>query len=183
MSDTDRLATLLHAEWDWYRACEPSEPGAPCHDCLASAARLIAAGVTLAPTPPDAPDARGECHKGCDLCRTLNEMDVDDAAPTPPDALTIDQKVEELERIIHPEGRCWCGAGKPYWKHIDPSADGYHPFVPTPPDALDVARIRSIIMDTTDQLLTELDELHFSQKGIIQTRNRILRRLAEELGG
>jgi hypothetical protein len=38
-------------------------------------------------------------------------------------------------------------------------------------------------MDTTDQLLTELDELHFSQKGIIQTRNRILRRLAEELGG
>ena len=236
MSDTDRLATLLHAEWDWYRACEPSEPGTPCHDCLASAARLIAAGVTLdprpadalrdaaqayidhidgrhdnkaiclisdhqrairtairhpeyragvtlAPTPPDAPDARGECHKGCDLCRTLNEMDVDDAVPTPPDALTIDQKVEELERIIHPEGRCWCGAGKPYWKHIDPSADGYHPFVPTPPDALDVARIRSIIMDTTDQLLTELDELHFSQKGIIQTRNRILRRLAEELGG
>jgi len=142
-----------------------------------------ALAATLAPTPPDAPDARGECHKGCDLCRTLNEMDVDDAVPTPPDALTIDQKVEELERIIHPEGRCWCGAGKPYWKHIDPSADGYHPFVPTPPDALDVARIRSIIMDTTDQLLTELDELHFSQKGIIQTRNRILRRLAEELGG
>ena len=54
MSDTDRLAELLHAEWDWYRACEPSEPGAPCHDCLASATRLLAAGVTLAPTPPDA---------------------------------------------------------------------------------------------------------------------------------
>jgi len=54
MNDIDRLAELLHAEWDRYRACEPSEPGAPCHYCICSATRLIAAGVTLAPTPPDA---------------------------------------------------------------------------------------------------------------------------------
>jgi len=41
---TDRLATLLHDEWD-HRMGEPSEPGVPCPDCIDSAARLIAAGV------------------------------------------------------------------------------------------------------------------------------------------
>lgn len=42
----------------------------------------------------------------------------------------IDAAVDELERIVHPEGRCEvCGGGKPYWKHIDPNADGYHAFI------------------------------------------------------
>jgi len=67
MNDIDRLAELLHAEWDRYRACEPSEPGAPCHYCICSATRLIAAGVTLAPTPPDAPLDRGLVERNGDL--------------------------------------------------------------------------------------------------------------------
>lgn len=46
------------------------------------------------------------------------------------DEQTIDEQIEELERIFHPEGRCEvCGGGKPYWKHLDPNADGYHAFI------------------------------------------------------
>ena len=51
--DTDRLAALLHKEWDW-RFGEPSEPGVACPDCETTAARLITAGVTLARPAPDA---------------------------------------------------------------------------------------------------------------------------------
>lgn len=49
---------------------------------------------------------------------------------TDPRSCDINCRVEELERIVHPEGRCEvCGGGKPYWKHLDPNADGHHVFI------------------------------------------------------
>jgi hypothetical protein len=38
-------------------------------------------------------------------------------------------RIEAIEQIIHPEGRCAvCGGGKPYWKHLDARASDWHPF-------------------------------------------------------
>ena len=34
-----------------------------------------------------------ECHRGCDMCRTLNEMDADDATPAPLDVLVAAKAV------------------------------------------------------------------------------------------
>lgn len=44
MIAADRLAVLLHKEWD-RRFREPSEPGVPCPDCIDSATRILAAGA------------------------------------------------------------------------------------------------------------------------------------------
>jgi len=42
--------------------------------------------------------------------------------------MNIDEQVDALERIVHPEGRCLtCGGGKPYWKHTANETE-YHPF-------------------------------------------------------
>jgi hypothetical protein len=42
----------------------------------------------------------------------------------------IQRAVDELEAIVHPEGRCAvCGGGQPYWKHTANETE-YHPFTP-----------------------------------------------------
>jgi hypothetical protein len=59
MNDTERLAALLHAEDCWPECGEPQE--VPAGSLFQrQAARLIAAGVTLAATP--APLNDGKCH-------------------------------------------------------------------------------------------------------------------------
>src|SRR5690348_10994373 len=46
--------------------------------------------------------------------------------------MNIDEQVDALERIMHPEGRCLtCGGGKPYWKHTANETE-WHPFAAPP---------------------------------------------------
>jgi hypothetical protein len=49
-------------------------------------------------------------------------------APSASEPHDIQRAVDELEAIVHPEGRCAvCGGGKPYWKHTANDTE-YHPF-------------------------------------------------------
>ena len=75
--------------------------------------------------------------------------------PVPPDRKSIDEQVDELERILQPRGRCTeCGGGEFYWKHMgegDPLA-GYHLFQPplpepVPPDRKSMTTERAAGLD------------------------------------
>jgi hypothetical protein len=54
-----------------------------------------------------------------------------------PDDPTIEQYVDEVERVLQPRGRCIeCGGGEGYWRHkYADDARGYHLFTPETPHA------------------------------------------------
>jgi hypothetical protein len=69
-----------------------------------------------------------------------------------PDDPTIEQYVDEVERVLQPRGRCIeCGGGEGYWRHkYADDARGYHLFTPETPHAR-MVRGSSIPFDFTDR--------------------------------
>ncbi len=82
MSDTDRLAALLHAEF-WANSSHDLD-NPECDICHGTAARLVAQGVTVRGDEGDcvcgARDHRGECHFGWhkDGCPDAPKLNMDD---------------------------------------------------------------------------------------------------------
>ncbi len=63
---------------------------------------------------------------------------------------SIAEKVDALEQIVHPEGRCVeCGGGKSYWKHGD--GPDQHPFDP--------ATSERPVYDGVDEFFAALDAI------------------------
>ena len=149
MTDTDRLAALLHDVGNgvliehglWPRNFVMWDE---------VAARLIAAGVTLAieedaqrPTPPDAPHpghVPGEwsCSQACF-----------DAAPTPPDALLSCEELDDLNDalLIAVHTTREMQVNRDRWEAIRRKVREANTLAPTPPDALDVERLYRVIAD------------------------------------
>lgn len=66
------------------------------------------------------------------MCTCNNQLQPHDPMASCP----ISARVEQIERILQPRGRCTeCGGGEGYWKHGpgDPLV-GYHMFQPPAPE-------------------------------------------------